>query len=87
MCSSCDRTIWEVGHKGRVYFAAFLQQSAKFRNQFYAFFHVHVVLDKRFSTILQSCNAKVTFRKLSKLSPNHGDLDRLFDFDIQGRVH
>ena len=24
---------------------------------------------------------------LRKLSPNHGDLDRLFDFDIQGQVH
>ena len=42
---------------------------------------------KRFSTILQRCNAEVILRKLSKLSPNHGDLDRLFDFDIQGRVH
>ena len=38
---------------------------------------------KRFSTIVQRCNAKVILRKLSKLSPNHGDLDRLFDFDIQ----
>ena len=42
---------------------------------------------KRFSTILQKCNAKVILRKLSKLSPNHGDLDRLFDFDIQSQVH
>ena len=42
---------------------------------------------KRFSTILQRCNAEVILRKLSKLSPNHGDLDRLFDFDIQGQVH
>ena len=42
---------------------------------------------KRFSTILQRCNAKVILRKLSKLSPNHGDLDRLFDFDIQSQVH
>ena len=42
---------------------------------------------KRFSTILQRCIAKVILRKLSKLSPNHGDLDRLFDFDIQGQVH
>ena len=37
---------------------------------------------KRFSTILQRCNAKVILRNLSKLSLNHGDLDRLFDFDI-----
>ena len=42
---------------------------------------------KRFSTILQRCNAKIILRKLSKLSPNHGDLDRLFDFDIQSQVH
>ena len=42
---------------------------------------------KIFSTILQRCNAKVILRKLSKLSPNHGDLDRLFDFDIQSQVH
>ena len=41
---------------------------------------------KSFSTILQRCNAKVILRKLSKLSPNHGDLDRLFDFDIQSQV-
>ena len=38
---------------------------------------------KRFSTILQRCNAEVIVRKISKLSPNHGDLDRLFHFDIQ----
>ena len=42
---------------------------------------------ERFPTILQRCNAKVILRKLSKLLPNHGDLDRLFDFDIQGQVH
>ena len=42
---------------------------------------------KNFSTILQRCNAKVILRKLLKLSPNHGDLDRLFDFDIQSQVH
>ena len=42
---------------------------------------------KTFSIILQRCNAKVILRKLSKLSPNHGDLDRLFDFDIQSQVH
>ena len=38
---------------------------------------------KRFSTILQRCNAKVILRKLSKLSPNHGDLDRLFDLTFK----
>ena len=42
---------------------------------------------KRFSTILQRCNAKVILRKLSKLSPIRGDLERLFDFDIQSQVH
>ncbi len=41
---------------------------------------------KRFYTILQRCNGKVILTKLSKLSPNHGDLDRLFDFDIQSKV-
>ena len=43
--------------------------------------------EKDFLQILQRCNAKVILRKLSKLSPNHGDLDRLFDFDIQSQVH
>ena len=42
---------------------------------------------KTFSTILQRCNAKFILRELSKLSSNHGDLDRLFDFDIQGLVN
>ena len=37
---------------------------------------------KRFSTILQRCNAKVILRKLSML-PNHGDLHRLFDFTFK----
>ena len=44
-------------------------------------------IGERFSTILPRCSANVILRKLSKLSPNHGDLDRLFDFDIESQVH
>ena len=34
MCSSCDRTFWEVGHKGREFFAAFVTTLSKSRSQF-----------------------------------------------------
>ena len=34
MCSSCDRTFWEVGHKGREVFAAFVTTISKSRRQF-----------------------------------------------------
>ena len=33
MCSSCDRTLWEVGHKGREFFAAFITTVSKSRSQ------------------------------------------------------
>ena len=39
------------------------------------------------SVCLFVCLSVCILRKLSKLSPNHGDLDRLFDFDIQSQVH
>ena len=34
MCSSCDRTFWEVGHKGSEFFAAFVTTVSKSRSQF-----------------------------------------------------
>ena len=86
MCSFCDRTFWEVGHKGRVFLQHLSQQSANPEANFNASMFM-LYRRKRFSTILQRCNAKVILRKFSKLSPNHGDLDRLFDFDIQSQVH
>ena len=86
MCSSCDRTVWEMGHKGRVFLQHLPQQSANPEANSNASM-IMLYWRKRFSTILQRCNAKVILRKLSKLSPNHGDLDRLFDYDIQSQVH
>ena len=86
MCSSCDRTFWEWGTKAEYFLQHLSQQSANPE----ANFNVSIIMSywrKRFSTILQRCNAKVILRKLSKLSRNHGDLDRLFDFDIQSQVH
>ena len=88
MCSSCDRTFWEVGHKGRDFLQHLSQQSVNPEANFNAHWSMFVLYwRKRFSTILQRCNAIVILSKLSKLSPNHGDLDRLFHFDIQGQVH
>ena len=86
MCSSCDRTFWEVGHEGREFLQHLSRQLANPEANFTASMFMSY-WRKRFSIILQRCNAKVILRKLSKLSPNHGDLDRLFDFDIQGQVH
>ena len=86
MFSSCDRTFWEVGYEGREFFVAFATTVSKYRSQFNASMFMSY-WRKRFSTILQRCSAKVILRKLSKLSPNHGDLDRLFNFEIQGQVH
>ena len=74
------------GTKAEKFLQHLSQQSANLEGNF----NVSMFMSycrKRFSTILQRCNAKVILRKFSKLSPNHGDLDRLFDFDIQSQVH
>ena len=75
MCSSCDRTFWEVGHKGREFLQHLSQWSANPEANFNASMFM-LYWRKRFCTILQRCNAKVILRKLSKLLSNHGDLDR-----------
>ena len=38
---------------------------------------------KRFSLILQRCNAKVILKKLSRVSETKNDMDKLFDFNVQ----
>ena len=82
MCSSCDRTFGRWGTKAENFLQHLSQQSANPKASFNASMFMSY-WRKRFSTILQRCNAKV----ILKLSPNHGDLDRLFDFDIQSQVH
>ena len=42
---------------------------------------------KRFSMILQRCNARVILKKLSRLSETKNDMDKLFDFEVQFQVH
>ena len=42
---------------------------------------------KRFSLILQRCNAKVILKKLSRVSETKNDMDKLFDFNVQMQVH
>ena len=48
---------------------------------------VFIVSSVCLSVCLSVCPQKVGLRNLSRFSTNHGDLDRLFDFDIQGQVH
>ena len=42
---------------------------------------------KRFSLILERCNAKVILKKLSRVSETKNDMDKLFDFNVQTQVH
>ena len=42
---------------------------------------------KRFSLILQRCNAKLILKKLSRVLETKNDMDKLFDFNVQILVH
>ena len=42
---------------------------------------------KRFSLILQRCNAKVILKKLSRVSETKNDMDKLFDFNVHIQIH
>ena len=61
MCSSCDRTFWEVGRKGREFLQHLSQQSVNPEANFNASMFMSC-WRKRFSTILQRCNAKVILK-------------------------
>ena len=84
---SCDRTFWEVGHKSREFLQHLSQQSLNLVANFNVFMFV-MYWWKRFSTIEQDIMLKLSSENFQNCHLiNHGDLDKLFDFDIQGQVH